>query len=109
MKQSRSDKTNGGRQTSINDVSTQEMHSESRPVVQSRIVRYCALRRRTAQHQTGAGLVTRPDAVPSSKRTNKPSVVPEGRYPTKDVAVERHTAHGREGQVSGHQCFAGSR
>src|SRR5262245_54344909 len=44
---------------------------------------------------------------PSSALTaNKRSVVPEGRYPTKDVAVDRHMADGRERQVSGYQPLA---
>src|SRR5262245_20716709 len=37
------------------------------------------------------------------------SVIPEGRYPTKDVAGDRHMAHGRERQVSSHQRLAGRR
>src|SRR5262245_19135004 len=34
------------------------------------------------------------------------SVLPGARYPTKDVAVDRHMADGRERQVSGHQRLA---
>jgi hypothetical protein len=34
------------------------------------------------------------------------SVLPWARYPTKDVAVDRHMADGRERQVSGHQRLA---
>src|SRR5262245_9742620 len=34
---------------------------------------------------------------------NKRSVLPGARYPTKDVAGDRHMADGRERQVSGHQ------
>src|SRR5215813_5903129 len=45
----------------------------------------------------------------SSALTNKRSVVPEGRYPTKDVAGDRHMADRRERQVSGHQRLAGRR
>src|SRR5262245_8503383 len=37
---------------------------------------------------------------------NKRSVLPGARYPTKDVAVDRHMADGRERQVSGHQRLA---
>src|SRR5262249_25792064 len=37
---------------------------------------------------------------------NKRSVVPDSRYPTKDVAGDRHMADGRERQVSGHQRLA---
>ena len=37
---------------------------------------------------------------------NKRSVLPEARYPTKDVAGDRHMADGRERQVSGHQRLA---
>src|SRR5215471_11223573 len=40
---------------------------------------------------------------------NKRSVVPDGRYPTKNVAGDRHMADGRERQVSGHQRLAGRR
>src|SRR5258708_1126348 len=35
------------------------------------------------------------------------SVLPVGRYKTKDVAGDRHPADGRERQVSGHQRLAG--
>ena len=38
---------------------------------------------------------------------NKRSVLPDGRYPTKDVAGDRHMADGRERQVGGHQRLAG--
>src|SRR5262245_53658097 len=41
--------------------------------------------------------------------TFRRSVVPDGRYPTKGVAVERHVADGREWQVSGHQQPASRR
>src|SRR4029077_2451490 len=34
------------------------------------------------------------------------SVLPGARYPTKDVAVDRHMTDGRERQVSGHQRLA---
>jgi hypothetical protein len=34
------------------------------------------------------------------------SVLPGTRYPTKDVAVDRHMADGRERQMSGHQRLA---
>src|SRR5882757_1744161 len=34
------------------------------------------------------------------------SVLPDGRYKTKDVAGDRHPADGRERQVSGHQRLA---
>src|SRR5258708_16969780 len=37
------------------------------------------------------------------------SVLPVGRYKTKDVAGDRHPADGRERQVSGHQRLAGRR
>src|SRR5215475_11215778 len=37
------------------------------------------------------------------------SVLPDGRYPPKDVAGDRHMADGRERQVSGHQRLAGRR
>src|SRR3546814_6848679 len=36
-------------------------------------------------------------------------LVPEGRYPAKGVAVDRHPADGGERQVSGHQQLAGRR
>ena len=39
----------------------------------------------------------------------KRSVSPDGRYPTKDVAGDRHMADGRERKVSGHQRLAGRR
>src|SRR5947209_14598319 len=39
----------------------------------------------------------------------KRSVLPVGRYPTKDVAGGRHSADGWERQVSGHQRLAGLR
>src|SRR5215468_4837722 len=42
----------------------------------------------------------------SSALPNKRSVIPEGRYPTKGVAGDRHMADGRERQVSGHQRLA---
>src|SRR5712691_7584749 len=42
----------------------------------------------------------------SSVLTQKRSVLPGARYPTKDVAVDRHMADGRERQVSGHQRLA---
>lgn len=45
----------------------------------------------------------------SSALTHKRSVLPDGRYPTKDVAGDRYMAHGRERQVSGHQRLAGRR
>src|SRR5262245_58503306 len=37
---------------------------------------------------------------------NERSVLPGARYPTKDVAVDRHMADGRKRQVSGHQRLA---
>jgi len=40
---------------------------------------------------------------------NKRSVLPDGRYPPKDVVGDRHMADGRERQVSGHQRLAGRR
>src|SRR3954471_2351285 len=45
------------------------------------------------------------------QRVAKPkrSVLPGARYPTKDVASDRHMADGRERQVSGHQRLAGRR
>src|SRR5262245_31124315 len=43
-----------------------------------------------------------------SPRRNKRSVLPDGRYPTKDVAGDRHPAV-RERHVSGHQRLAGRR
>src|SRR6516162_7231508 len=42
----------------------------------------------------------------SALTPNKRSVLPGARYPTKDVAVDRHMADGRKRQVSGHQRFA---
>src|SRR5262245_19402259 len=42
----------------------------------------------------------------SSPLTNKRSILPGAWYPTKDVAVDRHMADGRERQVSGHQRLA---
>src|SRR5215470_7632921 len=38
---------------------------------------------------------------------NNRSVLPDCRYPTKDVAGDRHPADGRERQVTGHQQLAG--
>src|SRR5215475_2421889 len=37
---------------------------------------------------------------------NKRSVLPGARYPTKDVAIDRHMADERERQVGGHQRLA---
>src|SRR5258706_11001527 len=45
-------------------------------------------------------------AVQRAPKPNKRSVFPGARYPTKDVAVDRHMANGRERQVSGHQRLA---
>src|SRR5262249_34981877 len=42
----------------------------------------------------------------SSALTQQGSILLGARYPTKDVAVDRHMADGRERQVSGHQRLA---
>jgi hypothetical protein len=42
----------------------------------------------------------------SSSALTQQSVLPGARYPTKDVAGDRHMADGRERQVSGHQRLA---
>src|SRR5437667_10581165 len=47
-----------------------------------------------------------PPAVYVRYRAMKRSVLPGARYPTKDVAGDRHMADGRERQVSGHQRLA---
>src|SRR6267154_5931981 len=54
-----------------------------------------------------SGRADRPYAA-AAQRAPKPkrSVLPGARYPTKDVAVDRHMADGRERQVSGHQRLA---
>src|SRR5262245_61742378 len=54
----------------------------------------------------GPALRPRSGAALSSALPNERSVLPVGRYPTKDVAVDRHMADGRERQVSGHQRLA---
>src|SRR5262245_16847272 len=48
-------------------------------------------------------------AIQHGQQCPKRSVIPDGRYPTKDVAGDRHMADGRERQVSGHQRLAGRR
>src|SRR6185295_19108417 len=45
----------------------------------------------------------------SSALTQQGSVIPDGRYATKDVAGDRHMADARERQVTGHQRLAGRR
>src|SRR5688572_26432302 len=57
-------------------------------------------------HQPGPALRPRSGAAPGSASPNKRSVLPGARYPTKDVAVDRHMADGRERQMSGHQRLA---
>src|SRR5262245_29979355 len=54
---------------------------------------------------TGASL---PELPPRSSRPypETRSILPGTRYPTKDVAVDRHMADGRKRQVSGHQRLA---
>src|SRR5258707_941204 len=67
-----------------------------------------ALRRRTTQ-LTCRGRLCDPDLVRlnrSSALTQQRSVLPRARYPTKDVAIDRHMADGRERQVSGHERLA---
>src|SRR5215467_2543923 len=47
--------------------------------------------------------------APNPAPTNTRSVLPLGRYKTKDVAGDRHPADGRKRQVSGNQRLAGRR
>src|SRR4029077_6037018 len=67
-----------------------------------------ALRRRTTQ-LTCRGRLCDPGLVRlnrSSALTQQGSVLPRARSTTKDVAIDRHMADGRERQVSGHQRLA---
>src|SRR4029077_8034796 len=57
--------------------------------------------------RAGVGVSTGSSAAPSSALTpTTRSVLPVGRYKTKDLAGDRHPTDGRERQVSGHQRLA---
>src|SRR3546814_19354824 len=55
---------------------------------------------------TGSGPPSRPGQSGRRPSPNNRLVVPEGRYPAKGVAVDRHPADGGERQVRGHQQVA---
>src|SRR5215510_14092110 len=62
-------------------------------------IRAVSYRQRSKSCSNACGRLVRP-------QPNKRSVLPGARYPTKDVAGDRHMADGRERQVSGHQRLA---
>src|SRR5260370_11505854 len=68
-----------------------------------------ALNPRTARRLLTASytsMITSPPLAIGSVQTHSRSVLPRSRYPTKDVAIDCHMAHGWERHVSGHQRLA---
>src|SRR5258707_4537156 len=63
----------------------------------------CRTRQRSTSCSNAYGRLVRPNP------TSGQSILPDGRYPTKDVAGDRHMADGRERQVSVQQQLSGLR
>src|SRR5262245_7947947 len=61
---------------------------------------------RAVSYEAAIDQLFKPMRSSHSTLTHKRSVLPGARHPTKDVAVDRHMADGRERQVSGHQLLA---